>query len=150
LVRFNAFGGQLTHTAIAASPGTERNASVAMDSSANAVVAWEEINAGRSFDIKAMRGSNAGGLGTGDDIRSTTAAEASAAVAMNRTGGAFVVAYHTLNGGAQTVEVDEVSANNTKVHFTLGGSNLFPALSMGASGNYFLTRTANPSGDADI
>src|SRR5262249_5998375 len=125
--RFDAFGNVLTAPAIAFSGDSERNPSVAMDSSGNAVVAWERAGPGNSFDIKARRVSNAGTLSAELSIRNTTAAEASPTVAMNRTGLAFVVAYHTLTaGGGQTVEVDEIDANNiNRNHFTLPGRNLF-------------------------
>jgi hypothetical protein len=153
LARYDAFGGLMSHTAIAFTTTSERNADVAMDGSGNAVVVYEKL-VGNDFDIKAVRVSNTGVAGSEFTISGTLAEEFVPKVAMSRTGGSFVVAYDitTPSGGPQDIGVDEINANNTnRAHFTATGLNREPALSIDASGNYLLTYTAGPGGgDTDI
>src|SRR5262249_11241866 len=96
---------------------------------------------------------NTGVSGGEFNIRNSGLNEFVPKVAMNRTGGSFVVTYDTATttGGSVDVGVDEINANNTnRAHFSIAGQVREPALSIDASGNYFVTFPAGPTGDPDI
>jgi hypothetical protein len=134
-----------------------RNPSVATDHVGNAVVVYERF-VGNDFDIKAMRVSTSGAVGSEIPVRNTGAQETRPAVAVSPTGGAFVVAYNTDLLGAppgtnRTVEVREFNSADTPVlGFNLPAlpNNSSPALSINRNGGYQLTYTSGVGADQNI
>jgi hypothetical protein len=151
LDRFDAQGGLLGSLPIANSGARERRPSVAMDDAGNAIVAYEKL-VGSDFDIKAKRVSIAGVAGSEINIRNTTAQERNPTIALERTGGSFVVAYETdLLGvpGNRTVEVAEFDPSNVRgltLNLPAFPNSSAPALSINGQGDYFLTFTAGDGG----
>jgi hypothetical protein len=134
------------------------NPSVAMDNAGNAVVAYQIINngfgpggnGGNVFDITAIRVSSTGTFGNSKSI-TTSGTDATPVnnvlppVALASSGGSYVVAWNAdfgRKGGAQTVEVAEVTGSNVlNFAFILPAAikNVNPALSIADSGTYLLT-----------
>jgi hypothetical protein len=144
------------------------NPDIAMDNSGNAVVAYQEIKTGgatspHAFDISAIRIQNDGFVGGFKDItRSGSSSDPKVnnvlpSVALAPTGSSYVVAWQadfTRQGGAQTVEVAEVTGSDVLNFASIlpsSPTNVAPALSINGSGLYLLTLDAlNSAGDRDV
>jgi hypothetical protein len=141
------------------------NPSIAMDNAGNAVVAYQEIhNDGgatfpHEFDISAIRIFSDGNVGSFKRITSSGSSSdpkvnnVLPSVALAPTGGSYVVAWDAdfrKQGGAQTVEVAEVTGSNVLNFASIlpaSPTNVAPALSIAGNGNYLLTFDAFDSAD---
>jgi hypothetical protein len=148
LNRYGASGNLLGSNIISFSSSDDSSPSVAMDNSANAVVAWQRAGSGGG-DIKARRVSASGFLGAEINIASTEANERNFSVALKRGGGGFVVAYDSSFLLVTSVKVAEVSASNA-VTTRDSGVRFTPAVSINASDDYLLTYTAADGSDLNI
>ena len=112
-IRMNTYtsNGVLTNTfALAVGTTDEYAPSIAVDNYGNSVTAWYVVGNGGS-DIKARRVSAAGIPGPVLNIANTSDYEFRPAVAMQRSGGSFAVAYDSQSGARFQVMVAEVSAS---------------------------------------
>jgi hypothetical protein len=121
----------------------ELNPSVAVDNTGNAVVAYQSY-IGSDWDVKAVRVSATGALGSQVTIANSTNDEVDPTVALDPTSGKFVVAYTNTGRGSirigSHVEVVEVSATNTRAAtIVLPGWAGHASLSMRPNHGYFLT-----------
>jgi hypothetical protein len=163
LNRYSAAGNLLGQTTIAHSTRDEYSPSVSVDNNGNAVVAYSAtLSAGgdvfenyfQSDDVEVRRVTNTGALGGVVSIVPGSGGESfdNPSVALNRTTGAFVVAYDdTLDDLIPTwqARVSEVSAANTVLAtYTVADANPFfdgPAVSIDGNSNYMLTYTSYSS-----
>jgi hypothetical protein len=140
-----------------------------MDNAGNAVIAYQERHATGGtgnfphlFDITAVRLSSSGVVTSEKSITLSGIGDPPVnnvlpSVALAPTGGSYVVAWDadfSKQGGAQTVEVAEVTGSNVlNFAFILPASpsNFAPALSIAGNGGYLLTFDAfDTAGDRDI
>jgi hypothetical protein len=144
LKRYSAAGSLLGTSTVAATTDLEEAPSLSIDNAGNAVVAWQQLVTGFNWDIKARRVSSTGALGSVINVQSSTQGDFSPVVALNRTTGAFAVAYRRQSF---RILVTEVSANNNSVltTSTASTSGFDPAISIGANGNYLLTYSYVPN-----
>jgi len=143
-IKMNSYswnGGLLGTYAISSSASNDFVPSVAVDNNFNAVVAWSRAGNGGS-DVKARRVSEFGVMGPEIDIASSSALETAGSVAMNRSGGSFVVAYDSSFSSTLQVKVAEVSASNAVTTFDAGEQRFGGAVSINGFNNYMLTYTA--------
>jgi hypothetical protein len=138
---YSASGGLLATNTVAFSTALDRSPSIAMDNAGNAVVAWEKAN-----DIKARRISSSGVQGPEINIASTSDSEDEPSVALKPGGGGFVVGYLFVPHSVAPIDyrVAEVSAFDTVTTLVAGRGE--GAVSIDASGNYFVTYTGSDAG----
>jgi hypothetical protein len=149
LAQYGASGAIQDLRQIASAPGVIAELpKVAVDNSANAVVAWESVHNGNA-DVLAMRVSNSGNQGNVIPIATTSFSERNPSVALEGRGGAFVVAYDASVPFINHVEVAEVSASN-QVKTLDAGVRFNPAVSINGANKYLLTYTSDDSGDLNI
>jgi hypothetical protein len=152
LNRYAADGTLLGVNWVAASGINEQAPSVAMDNYGNAVVAYQKGNVG-AWDIKAVRVSSTGTQGGEIDIASTSDDELQPSVALNRTDGAFAVAYTVLtSSGGVYVDVAEVSPwDRVTDTYNCGAQRYSSSISIDGNGYYMVSYTSfESSGDWNI
>ena len=150
LKRYSATGSLVNTHAIANTAAPEYYPKVAIDDRGNSVVTWYAI-VGGDRDVFARRVSSTGVMGAPITIANTTADELFPAVAVNRTGGSFVVAY-TVGLTNPRLMVKEVSASNViRATYNAGSPRHGAALSIDGNNYFFLTYTKDfSSTDQDI
>jgi hypothetical protein len=138
LARYSAGGAPQGPNLLVAFDQRELAPSIAMDDLGNAVVAYQKYGYD-NFDIKARRLSSAGSFGNEINIQSTSVDDAEPAVALEHSGGAFVVAYDT----GSKVRVTEVSGSDTLLMTQDAGDlRTGPAVSFDGFDRYMLAYTS--------
>jgi hypothetical protein len=136
LNRYNPSGVLQGTSAISLSTAFDETPAVAMDSSGNAVVAWE-----RAGDIKARRVSATGSLGSEINIANSSNFEFGPTVAIRKRGGSFVVSYESLTPITARAKVAEVSTSGTVTTFDAGDRS-GGSVSIDSFDHYLLTYTS--------
>jgi hypothetical protein len=143
--RFSPTGAVLASATIVQNSSLdEQSPDVAMDNAGNAVVAYQKASFATGYtEVKARRVSNAGVVGPEIAISSSpTGQKMDPSVALAPTGGAFVVAYESLDPKPPVaIEVAEVSATDqvlTKLGPVTGAS---PSVSIDGFNRYMVAYT---------
>jgi hypothetical protein len=154
LARFSGSGQLLGTSPVATSTAREQAPSLAMDSTGQAVIAYQKQN-GASFDIQARRVNASGVLGPVIDVASTRDDELNPSVALQHSGGRFVVAYDQLpttfpGRFNNSVYVAEFSATNQELADSFAGLDRGdPSVAFGgANGSDYLVSYTNFIGNA--
>ncbi len=125
--------------------------SIAMDNVGNAVIAFQQLD-GNNWDIFATRYN--GTVGNPIAIATTSRNETIPSVALEETGGAFVVAYETLSTGFPSlfsVNVAEVNASNVVFSTQTAGSFRFtPHVSINGQNEFLLAYMTQLLGNHNI
>jgi hypothetical protein len=132
--RYSASGAFIGNEFI--STGTNGPPKIAVDNQGNAVVVYSSSSL-TATEVEARRFSSTGALGGVINITSPPLAnETSPTVALEGSGGAFVVAYENGNG----VSVSEVSSSNAVIGtFSAGQSRVNPAISINGQNEFLVT-----------
>ena len=119
LRRYTGAGALLGAHAVAATTEAEGRPAVAMDNAANVAVAWETKRPFEGHNVRARKVFNNGALGVVTTIESGGLDGHGVSVAMDRSDGDYVVAYHTVAAldempiGFPSGHLQEVSSNGT-------------------------------------
>lgn len=132
--------------------GIQRNPAVAMDASGNFVVAWETCDTGgATCDVAMQRFSSAGvAQGSQTTVNTTTADEQTRPAVARAAGGAFIVAWQSLNqdGSGQGIYAQRFAADGSTagaefpVNATTAFSQIDPAVAIDVSGNFVVSWTS--------
>lgn len=128
--------------------GVQRNPAVAMDASGSFVVAWESCDgAGAACDIVLQRFASDGAAAGGETtVNATTADEQTLPAVARAAGGAYVVAWQSLNqdGSGQGIYAQRFDADGTAagsefiVNETTAFSQVNPAVAIDLAGNFVI------------
>jgi hypothetical protein len=143
LRQFTADGTLRRTRVIADSTRRESNPDVAVDSSGNAVVVWQDTTNGS--DVKSRRVTDGGTLDATLTVRNTSAFENKPSVALSRDGNNYIVAYNReINNGLVAEHVDATrvtrsgSSDVVQGHQDLGLGMDFPSISVDGANRFFV------------